>query len=546
MKSRSGRAQMRHLPSVSLAALLLLSSSAAAGPPYRTDDPEPVDYQHWEHFTFSTGTRVSGDTSGDTPAIEFDYGIVPNGRLAIIAPMAFDRATGAPFNWGYGDTDIEFKYRFIEQNKDGWRPSVAMVPTVSLPSGDVHRDLGNGVTRVFLPAWLQKDFGDWTTYGGGGYWINHGLGNKNFWFVGWVLQRKITDKLAIGAEVFHQTADKIDKKDETGFNVGAIYDFTDHYHLLFSIGRGIQHAKETNELSWYIGLLVTDAVENPPEKAALDVSHMMGGVEKTSQKTAEPSQKNAPEVSLTMRGIEKPPEKAAPEIPRAAFAWTGFYIGADLGHAWQSANEADAIAHVGPFFSSYSPKGIIGGPFAGFNWQMDSVVLGVETDVEAARVTGGEKPFLVGMFQRHDVRGSARGRVGVTVERALLYVTGGVALANFFPFALGEPFNQARPGWTIGAGVEYAIDNDWSARIEYRHSDFGSTTYDSANFDGNSYRIHVSDNALRAGVAYHFNFAEAEASERKTDSEAARGRGQREKQRAKEKKEPVKKKEAAY
>jgi hypothetical protein len=245
-------------------ALLLVSSSALAGPPYRTDDPEPVDYQHYELFTFSTGTRVSGETSGNAPAVEFDYGVVPNGRVAIIAPMAFDRVTGGPFAWGYGDTDLEFKYRFAGQDKNGWRPAVAVVPSIEVPSGDFWRGLGNGSARVFLPLWLQKDFGDWTTYGGGGYWINHGRDNKDFWFAGWVLQRKVTDKLAIGAEVFHQAADKINRQDETGFDVGAIYDFTENFHFLFSVGRGLQHAKTTNELSWYIGLLVTDAVEKTP------------------------------------------------------------------------------------------------------------------------------------------------------------------------------------------------------------------------------------------------------------------------------------------
>lgn len=495
MTPKSGRLRTRHLPAASLAALLLVPLPALAGPPYRTDDPEPVDYQHFEFFTFSSGTRVRGDTSGDTPAVEFDYGIVPNGRVAIIAPTSFDRATGVPLNWGYGDTALEFKYRFIKQDKNGWRPSIGVVPSVELPSGDFHRDLGSGVARIFLPIWLQKDFGDWTTYGGGGYWINRGRGNKNFWYVGWVLQRKITDKLAIGAEVFHQTADRIDKKDETGFNVAAIYGFSENYHLLFSIGRGIRHAKETNELSWYIGLLVTDTVEKPSEVSHMnppEVSHMMAGAEKQSQKIAKPPQK-----------------KAADAPPRTGSAWTGFYIGADLGHAWQRAKEADTIGDVGPFFSTYSLKGAIGGPFTGFNWQLGPVVLGVEADVEAAGVRGGEGPFLVGMTQRHDLRGSARGRVGVAVERALPYVTGGVALANFFPFALGEPFHQARPGWTIGGGIEYALAENWSGRIEYRHSDFGAATYESDNFDGNRYRIRVRDNAVRAGIAYHFDFAES-------------------------------------
>jgi hypothetical protein len=80
-----------------------------------------------------------------------------------------------------------------------------------------------------------------------------------------VVQHKITDNLALGVELFHQTPSQIWDLPSTGFNVGGIYDFTDHYHFLFSIGKGLEHAKETNELSWYIGLQVTDGEE--PRKA---------------------------------------------------------------------------------------------------------------------------------------------------------------------------------------------------------------------------------------------------------------------------------------
>ncbi len=233
------------------------------GPPYRTDDPEPTDYQHFELYNHSTGEHVSGDTNGFLPAVEFDYGIMPETQLSIVAPMTFDRAVGAPLKWGYGDMDVGLKYRFIDQDKNGWTPSVAAFPTVEIATGDARRGLGTGVTRTLLPVWLQKDIGDWTINGGGGYWINPGSGNRNYWFFGSLLQCKITDQFKIGAEIFHQTADKVDGKDSTGFNIGGIYDFTDHYHLVFSAGRGILHAKETNEFSWYIGFEVTGGDDKP-------------------------------------------------------------------------------------------------------------------------------------------------------------------------------------------------------------------------------------------------------------------------------------------
>jgi hypothetical protein len=63
------------------AALGLLMGGAAAGPPFVTDDPEPVPYQHFEFYTFSLGTAIRGDTQGEGPAWEYNYGIVPNGQV---------------------------------------------------------------------------------------------------------------------------------------------------------------------------------------------------------------------------------------------------------------------------------------------------------------------------------------------------------------------------------------------------------------------------------------------------------------------------------
>jgi hypothetical protein len=113
--------------------------------------------------------------------------------------------------------------------------------------------------RAYLPIWAQKSFGDWTTYGGGGYWINHGGGtiDKDYWFFGWLLQKKVTDRLTIGGELFHQTAATMLGRDSTGFNIGAVYDFDDYNHLLLSAGRGLQNLPNTNLFSWYIAYQIT-------------------------------------------------------------------------------------------------------------------------------------------------------------------------------------------------------------------------------------------------------------------------------------------------
>lgn len=233
-------------------ALVAGTGAARAGPPFRTDDPEPVDYQHWEIYAFSTATHVQRDTSGVLPAVEVNYGALKNLQLHLIAPLAFDKPQGSGTKFGYGDTELGAKYRFIEPGENDWWPQVGAFPLVEVPTGNAQRGLGAGHAREFIPVWLQKDFDPWTTYGGGGYWINPGAGNKNFWFFGWLLQRKVTDELTLGGEIFHQTADTIGGRDSTGFNLGGIYDFTENYHLLFSAGRGLQNATTTNEFSYYL------------------------------------------------------------------------------------------------------------------------------------------------------------------------------------------------------------------------------------------------------------------------------------------------------
>jgi hypothetical protein len=67
----------------------------------------------------------------------------------------------------------------------------------------------------------------------------------------------MTDKLTVGGEIFHQTANTIDGHDSTGFNFGVIYDINEHDHMLFSAGRGLQNASDTNDFSWFVGFLIT-------------------------------------------------------------------------------------------------------------------------------------------------------------------------------------------------------------------------------------------------------------------------------------------------
>ena len=167
-----------------------LAQLAWAGPPFTTDDPEPVEYQHWEVYLASQVAHDKDGWSGTSPHLEVNYGVLPNVQLHLIAPVSFVAPSHEPSRFGYGETELGVKYRFFEETD--YFPQIGTFPLIEVPTGDRKRGLGNGHEQIFLPLWLQKSFEPWTTYGGAGYWINPGNENRNWWYVGWLLQRELT------------------------------------------------------------------------------------------------------------------------------------------------------------------------------------------------------------------------------------------------------------------------------------------------------------------------------------------------------------------
>jgi Putative MetA-pathway of phenol degradation len=126
-----------------------------------------------------------------------------------------------------------------------------------MPSGSEARGLGSGQIGGFLPIWLSKEFNQWTVFGGGGYNINPGIDRLNWWFTGLGVTRELTPKWTVGVELFHTTPTDRDAKDNTAFNVGAIYNISDEHHLMVSVGRNLTNARENNEFTVYIGYQLT-------------------------------------------------------------------------------------------------------------------------------------------------------------------------------------------------------------------------------------------------------------------------------------------------
>lgn len=245
--------------------LLAIPLAVRAGPPFLTDDPEPVEYGTWEIYLASQYTESKDGVAFAAPHMEINYGILPNFQLHVILPAEYVRPSGGPSHYGYGDTELGLKWKFYENEEAHFLAGI--LPLLEVPTGDKGKGLGKGEPQFFMPLWLQKSWGPWTTYGGGGYWINPGSGNRNYGFVGWEIQRDITKQFTLGAEIFHRTPAEVGGVSNTGFNVGSIVNLADNHHILFSAGRDISGP---DRFSFYIAYLLTFG---PGKEAGLVETH---------------------------------------------------------------------------------------------------------------------------------------------------------------------------------------------------------------------------------------------------------------------------------
>lgn len=196
-----------------------------------------------------------------------------------------------------------------------------------------------------------------------------------------------------------------------------------------------------------------------------------------------------------------------PPPPPPAFTWTGFYLGAQIGYLWGINNGNVSFVTPGGLIGGGNlggdAQGVIGGGHLGYNYQINQWVVGIEGSVDG---TTAERNILLASPDpngavdangnaigseltgtvRTTIQGSIRGRLGFAFDRLLIYTTGGVAFGAFStdfqltgfdpvtPFYASASRSTTRTGWTVGGGVQYAINRNWSVRAEYRYSDFGN------------------------------------------------------------------------
>lgn len=238
------------------ALIAIISCYALAGPPFLTNDPAIVDYHHWELFGFATDDSSHNTSTLQAPAAEFNYGVIPNIQFHAIVPGEAAIPTGdKPITYGLGDTEIGLKYRFIQEGI--YHPQVAIYPLLELATGDASRDLGNGRTWSKLPLWLQKSWGAWTSYSGGGYAFNSAPSKRNYPYAGWVIQRNLNQRWILGLEVFSQAKSADDTPGYMLVNTGGFYHLTKTCKLLFSVGHSVAGQTDTRG---YLGIYWTGSI----------------------------------------------------------------------------------------------------------------------------------------------------------------------------------------------------------------------------------------------------------------------------------------------
>jgi outer membrane immunogenic protein len=201
----------------------------------------------------------------------------------------------------------------------------------------------------------------------------------------------------------------------------------------------------------------------------------------------------------------------AAAVVAPVFSWTGFYVGGQIGYGWL--NGSSTFSNGAPTLPVRS-SGVFGGVHVGYNYQINNFVLGAEADIEYSGIRGTRTDLTggtsAGIFDSR-WQGSLRARAGVAADRALFYVTGGLAFADFR--LAGGPaagplqgYTSTRAGWTLGAGVEYAFTPNWTARVEYRYANYGSVSADLGPlYPGVVQRTSLHTHAVRLGVSYLFS-----------------------------------------
>ena len=178
------------------------------------------------------------------------------------------------------------------------------------------------------------------------------------------------------------------------------------------------------------------------------------------------------------------------EVDPVAYDWSGLYVGVTAGYGWGDVQMFDDGAGTS---GKQDVEGFVAGGTLGYNYQMDSFLIGVETDLSFSDIDGswGDQPgwncanVCTGEL---DWFGTARLRLGLPMDSFLPYVTGGLAIGGLqsdMDVDTDFSLDETEIGWTIGGGIEGAVSENLTLKAEVLYMDFGNTEDDGSADDFN-------------------------------------------------------------
>jgi outer membrane immunogenic protein len=202
----------------------------------------------------------------------------------------------------------------------------------------------------------------------------------------------------------------------------------------------------------------------------------------------------------------------APVAPVAyappVYNWSGFYIGGNVGGGFADSRWSDPFTGA---TNTFNKDGFIGGGQIGANWQFNWLVLGVEGDFDWTGLKASGTDSVGDTINTNTQwTSTATGRVGAAFDRLLVYGKGGVAFAHDNS-SMNDGFNTAttsfmRTGWTGGAGLEYALSQNWTAKLEYDYLGFGSESLNLATPARTPYTTSASLDVQEVKVGINYKF----------------------------------------
>lgn len=195
----------------------------------------------------------------------------------------------------------------------------------------------------------------------------------------------------------------------------------------------------------------------------------------------------------------------APVAVANTFSWEGAYVGANAGYGFGKMKMEDEF--------TTKPRGFVGGVQAGYNWQFDQIVAGIEADFQGSTMKKSSDVFSGDIYDytaqgKVQWFGTVRGRLGADIaERTMLYGTAGLAYGKVKATLSDEDgtfasASKTRAGWTAGAGVEHAFTDNVTLKTEYLYTDLGKVKFGGDFADVT--KVKTNFHTVRVGVNYKF------------------------------------------